>query len=165
MENNTAASVAIINQEEMLHHWQGHRGLTRRLIEAFPEDQLFTFSIGGMRPFSAMVFELIDIAGGGVKGIATGQWEKLQPHDGTATMPTTKKEILDSWDEVTRTIETYWPQISEERFRETDSAFGQYKSPVYSSLLYFIDNEIHHRGQGYVYLRALGVEPPPFWER
>jgi uncharacterized damage-inducible protein DinB len=29
----------------------------------------------------------------------------------------------------------------------------------------FIDNEVHHRGQGYVYLRALGVEPPPFWER
>jgi uncharacterized damage-inducible protein DinB len=28
-----------------------------------------------------------------------------------------------------------------------------------------IDNEIHHRGQGYVYLRALGIEPPPFCER
>ena len=24
---------------------------------------------------------------------------------------------------------------------------------------------VHHRGQGYVYLRALGIEPPPFWER
>ena len=32
-------------------------------------------------------------------------------------------------------------------------------------ILYVIDNEIHHRGQGYVYLRALGIEPPPFWER
>ena len=28
-----------------------------------------------------------------------------------------------------------------------------------------IDNETHHRGQGYVYLRALGIEPPQFWER
>jgi uncharacterized damage-inducible protein DinB len=26
-------------------------------------------------------------------------------------------------------------------------------------------NEIHHRGQGYVYLRALGIEPPRFYER
>jgi uncharacterized damage-inducible protein DinB len=24
---------------------------------------------------------------------------------------------------------------------------------------------IHHRRQGYVFLRALGVEPPPFYER
>jgi uncharacterized damage-inducible protein DinB len=31
--------------------------------------------------------------------------------------------------------------------------------------MYAIDNEIHHRGQGYVYLRALGIVPPPFWER
>ena len=30
---------------------------------------------------------------------------------------------------------------------------------------YAIDNEIHHRGQGFVYLRALGIEPPHFWER
>jgi uncharacterized damage-inducible protein DinB len=28
-----------------------------------------------------------------------------------------------------------------------------------------IDNEIHHRAQGYVYLRALNIEPPHFWER
>jgi uncharacterized damage-inducible protein DinB len=37
--------------------------------------------------------------------------------------------------------------------------------PLHDLLLYCIDNEIHHRGQGYVYLRALGIEPPPFWER
>lgn len=36
---------------------------------------------------------------------------------------------------------------------------------VHDLLLYVIDNEIHHRGQGYVYLRALGIEPPPFYER
>ena len=30
---------------------------------------------------------------------------------------------------------------------------------------HWIDNEIHHRGQAYVYLRALGIEPPHFWER
>jgi uncharacterized damage-inducible protein DinB len=32
-------------------------------------------------------------------------------------------------------------------------------------LLYVIDNEIHHRGQGYVYRRSLGVEPPAFYDR
>jgi hypothetical protein len=32
-------------------------------------------------------------------------------------------------------------------------------------LLYVIDNEVHHRAQGFVYLRALGVEPPPFYDR
>ena len=35
----------------LLEHWQGHRRLTRRVIEAFPEDKLFSYSFGGMRPY------------------------------------------------------------------------------------------------------------------
>lgn len=165
MENSTMTVTAVITPQDLLAHWQGHRGLTRRLIEAFPEEHLFTFSIGGMRPFAGMVFELVDIAGSGVKGLATREWEKLQPHDGGHLPFANKAEMLQRWDEVTAAIEAYWPQISPERFRETDRAFGQYEAPVYGSLQYFVDNEIHHRGQGYVYLRALGVEPPPFWDR
>jgi uncharacterized damage-inducible protein DinB len=52
-----------------------------------------------------------------------------------------------------------------ERFGETIKAFGQYDGVASDLLLYVIDNEIHHRGQGYVYLRSLGIEPPPFYER
>ena len=43
--------------------------------------------------------------------------------------------------------------------------FGMYEGTVISSIFYFIDNEIHHRGQGFVYLRSLGIEPPAFYER
>ena len=42
----------IFTPEALLEHWQGHRRVTRRMIEAFPEDKLFTYSIGAMRPFS-----------------------------------------------------------------------------------------------------------------
>ena len=52
-----------------------------------------------------------------------------------------------------------------QRFSEVDKAFGQWKAPGFATIQYAIDNEIHHRGQGYVYLRALGIEPPPFRER
>jgi len=45
------------------------------------------------------------------------------------------------------------------------TAFGQLPGRVYDLILYAIDNEIRHRGQGYVYVRALGLEPPPFYER
>jgi uncharacterized damage-inducible protein DinB len=76
-----------------------------------------------------------------------------------------KQEILRLWDKSTGEISSFWAQIPPERFQETMTAFGQYPGLVYDLLLYVIDNEIHHRGQGYVYLRALGVEPPPFYER
>ncbi len=47
------ASIQVETADQVLHHWQGHRELTRRTIEAFPEDKLFTFSVGGMRTFGS----------------------------------------------------------------------------------------------------------------
>lgn len=74
--------------------------------------------------------------------------------------PATRTEALAQWDADTEQIEAFWPQILEGRFQETDTAFGHWKMRVGDLLFYVIDNEIHHRGQGYVYL-VLGVEPPP----
>ncbi|WP_192822425.1 DinB family protein [Rufibacter sp. LB8] len=158
--NPTTAPV--ISSQDLLKHWQAHRGLTRRVIDAFPEKELFEFSIGGMRPFSKMVYELLAIAAPGVKEIATGTSEELKEDLSQAT---TKDKILALWDEATAAIDQYWALIPDEKFQEKIMAFGQYEGTVISSVLYYIDNEIHHRGQGYVYLRALGVEPPNFWER
>lgn len=151
----------VITTEAFLNHWQGHRRVTRRVIEAFPEDKLFTFSVGGMRPFAELVTEMIRMCSPGIDGILTGKWDKFDYSPAAQT----KKEILQQWDEVTEKINTTWPQIPAQRFLENDIAFGQYEGPIYGTLLYFVDNEIHHRGQGYVYLRALGIEPPPFWNR
>lgn len=47
---------------------QAHRRLIRRVIEAFPEDEFFRFSIGGMRPFSAMAMEMIGMEPAGLPG-------------------------------------------------------------------------------------------------
>lgn len=151
-----------LSSEQLLNEWQGHRNLTRRVIEKFPEKDLFEFSIGGMRPFSQMVTELLAIAGPGLKEIVDDQSKSFKEE---SFQFNTKSEILAKWDEQTKVIDEYFPKISEERFLENFNLFGQYEFPVYQNILYFIDNEIHHRGQAYVYLRALGIEPPFFWER
>ena len=158
---------AIFTPEALLDHWQGHRRVTRRMIEAFPEDELFSYSIGGMRPFSAMVMEFIGMAEPGMDGVATGNWNTVNelPHHDKKHWPTTKKELLQRWDDVTEKIDRLWPQIPPQRFNELDKAFGQWEGPVYSFITYWIDNEIHHRGQAYVYLRSLGIEPPAFYDR
>jgi uncharacterized damage-inducible protein DinB len=46
-----------------------------------------------------------------------------------------------------------------------DKVFDQWEMPGIATIQYAIENEIHHRGQAYVYLRALGIEPPSFWKR
>ncbi|HEX8607818.1 MAG TPA: DinB family protein, partial [Pedobacter sp.] len=65
----------------------------------------------------------------------------------------------------TEEIIKYFALISEKRLVETVLAFGQYEGQVFSTILYFKDNEIHHRAQGVVYLRSLGIEPPAFYDR
>lgn len=152
----------LMTTEQLLAHWQGHRSLTRKTIEAFPEKELFSYSLGGMRPFSALAMELLAIAEPGLREIVTGKGNELNEH-----LPdtTTKADILKRWDEATAGINKLWPALTYERFPQQIVTFGQYPGTVLSSLLYFIDNEIHHRGQGYVYLRALGIEPPAFWDR
>jgi uncharacterized damage-inducible protein DinB len=169
MANQSTVSIPaqVISPAELLHHWQGHRQLTRRVIVAFPEDKLFSYSIGGMRTFAQLAEELTGLADGGITGIATGSWPQINElfHHSDLPLPATKEEILQQWDAVTEKINALFPQIPLERFHDVEKAFGMYEGPVYASLLYLIDNEIHHRGQGYVYLRSLGIEPPPFWDR
>lgn len=161
------ASAVVISPEALLDHWQGHRRLTRKMIEAFPENELFNYSIGGMRPFAAMVIEFLDMDVPGINGVVTGKWQKLEDmrHFSKQGLPTTKAELLALWDEATEQINTLWQQIPPHRFQEHDRAFGQWEGPIYYFILYWIDNQIHHRGQAYVYLRSLGIEPPPFWDR
>lgn len=151
----------VITPAQMLEQWQGHRRLSRKTIEAFPEDKLFSHTIGGMRPFAEMAMEMINIAIPGIEGLVTGKWESF----GTETPPKTKKELLALWDETTEHINKLWPLLATERLQVVEKAFNVFDGPNYWTLLYFIDNEIHHRGQGYVYLRSLGIEPPHFWER
>ena len=155
-----ADTMPFITPETLLGHWQGHRRLTRRVIDAFPEDRLFTFSIGGMRPFGELALEMITMAAPTVRGAALGEW-KMSRHRGA--LP--KEEILHLWDEGTEQLDVLWPQIPPQRFHETVTAFGQWPGVVHDLILYVIDNEIHHRGQGYVYLRAMGVQPPDFFDR
>lgn len=156
------AEAQVITSEDLLKHWQGHRALTRRLIQIFPEKDFFEFSIGGMRPFAKLVDELLAIAGPGLKGIVN---KEVKPFAEESEKLIFKAQYLEKWDEATEEINKYWEQLSVEDFSENFNLFGQYEFPIIQNILYFIDNEVHHRGQAYVYLRALNIEPPFFWER
>jgi uncharacterized damage-inducible protein DinB len=149
----------VITTEQLIDHWQGHRRMTRRMIDAFPEKELFDFSIGGMRPFAALAREMLGMAVPIARGVASGAWMN-EEHE-----PKTKADLLRLWDESTAELDRVWKTIPPHRFQEEDTAFGQWKGTGIWMIMYAIDNEIHHRGQGYVYLRSLGIEPPAFYDR
>ena len=156
----SSPSTPFITPDGLLTHWQGHRRVTRRVIDAFPDDTLFTFSVGGMRTFGELSLEMLTMGVPMVQGAINGDWAASMNRE-----PRPKQDLLRIWDESTATLNKLFPQIAGDRFLTTMTAFGQYTAPLHDLILYVIDNEIHHRGQGYVYLRALGIEPPPFYDR
>ena len=152
---------SVLTHEQLLEYWQGHRRLTRRTIEAFSDDTTFaSFSVSGMRPFAKLVNEFFSMSVPTLVGIVSGEWIMREE-----APPTTREEALRRWDADTTQIEILWPRIPEERLQETDTTFSGYETRVNDLLFYVIDNEVHHRSQGYVYLRALGIVPPQFPER
>lgn len=162
MEQTIQQIKEVITPIELLKHWQGHRTLTRRAIETFPEKEFFEFSIGGMRTFAEMTMELLGIAVPALREITSGNITDLND---SFEHKNKKENILKQWDTDTEEINRLFTEIPPEKFHERINLFGKYEGTVWSGIFYFIDNEIHHRAQGYVYLRALGTEPPPFWDR
>ena len=108
------------------------------------------------------------MAGAGVRGLATRQWTMVSDldHHSKAPAPTHEEELLRRWDEVDQSRSTRCGLRSRRSAsRRSTKPSGEWEGPVYGLFLYWIDNEIHHRGQGYVYLRSLGIEPPAFYDR
>jgi uncharacterized damage-inducible protein DinB len=171
MENNLIKQQSnsgfewFITSDSILNHWQGHRRLTRQIIEAFPEDKLFKYSVGNMRPFAMMVKEMICIADSGIQDLF--QDERVSEyvrHSGMA-FANSKQEILNLWDDVTYKIDVLWPLLPHQRFRQVTGVFEGNEKTTSEIILSWIGNEIHHRGQGCVYLLCLGIELPAFCNR
>lgn len=149
----------LLTPEALLTNLKDVRALTRNVIEAFPEKDLFEFSIANLRSFSQMVEEFLMIT----NYIFTETLhEKHTPFYTEGQFPTTKTEVLALWDKVTEIIDREWKEVGDYTqsltIYQMTFSFAQW-------ILYFIENESHHRGQGYTYLRALGIEPPSFWGR
>ena len=149
----------LLTPEALLTNLKDVRALTRKVIEAFPEKDLFEFNIANLRPFSAMVEEFLMITN---YIFAETLHEKHTPFYTEGQFPTTKAELLALWDKVTEIIDREWKEVGNYTqsltIYQMTFSFAQW-------ILYFIENESHHRGQGYTYLRALGIEPPFFWAR
>ena len=159
---NTIAPAVIVTPEVFLGHWQGHRRLTRRVIEAFPEDQLFTFTAAPpMRPFGALAWEIQQVSELTLGGLLTGEWKEPDWRKGTGT---DRAQLLSDWDALSARLEKKFSKVDLAFFAQTHKLpWGEMSG--WDAAIYNIDNEIHHRAQGYVYLRALGIEPPAFYQR
>ena len=155
MENPRAA--------ELFDYWEKVRGRTRRVVDLIPPERLeWTWQPGK--------FTLGDL----VRHLAA--IERFMYAENARRRPSLYaghgRELADGWDAVRAFFDARHAE-SMEIFRGLSDADlerrcetpGGASIPVHKWLRLMVEHEIHHRGQGYVYLRSLGIEPPHFWER
>jgi uncharacterized damage-inducible protein DinB len=109
-----------------------------------------------------MVKEILNIEKAYMKGIALDEWEYKDAFENVST----KEDLVRKCNEIREETRKLWAEMDEDRLSIVikDPFFGG-ESSHFSRLQYGLENEIHHRGQGYTYLRMLGIEPPAFYER
>ncbi len=150
---------------ELLEQWNGHRNLTLWVARAFPPDKLCTYApVGPLRTFGAMLDEIARIEQAYMRGLAEDRWS-YDPQDPPA--PADAAAAVAFVEEAHAYTRSVWDRLPADMLlapRKDPFFFGDAKRP-YDWLVYCVENEIHHRGQGYIYLRELGVEPPPFYVR
>ena len=123
--DSPAASLTI-PASVLLEHWQGHRRVTRRVIEAFPDLPAFQIRHWWDAP---LLGPRAGAGGDGLRDDAAsrrGPWPAVGEllHHAGGTEPATKADLLRVWDATTEEMNTLWPTITTERFVETDTAFG-----------------------------------------
>lgn len=154
----------MMSPAQLLEILEGNRRLTLRVIEAFPEKELFEYAPAEpLRPFAAMVKEVLGMEDAYARGAATGEWTYAPKWDGINS----KADLLAACEEVRNETRAHWDRVTPARLaaEEKDGFWGDFPQSNFDRFQYALENEIHHRGQGYIYLRLLGIEPPAFYER
>ena len=100
----------LLTPEALLTNFKDVRTLTRKVIETFPEKDLFEFSIANLRPFSQMVEEFLMITDYIFTEILH---EKHTSFCNEGQFPTTKEGVLALWDKATEIIDNEWKEISD----------------------------------------------------
>ena len=91
----------LLTPEALLTNLKDVRALTRKVIEAFPEKDLFEFNIANLRPFSGMVEEFLRV----MDYLFKERFQEQHTLFLEEAFPTTKAEVLALWDRATEILD------------------------------------------------------------
>lgn len=160
-----------MNKQTFVPMWDHLRlchGITLRAIATLPEDRIDSRPIPNMRSVKELVVHLYsDVVWGMTESVARGEFDHdltREREKSAAAKIATRGDLLsfarDSWAAADRTFGS----ITDAQVQApVKTPFGV--DPPGGTMLHMQKDEyLHHRGQLYAYLRALGAEPPMIWD-
>ena len=139
-------------------------GIGLRAIERIPEGKLDSRPIPNMRTPKELVVHMYGtVIGAMVEGVQKGEVKEPDEEKECAQIRT-RADLLtycrECWGKADRAVQA----MTDEQINATIPTSWGMDTPGFKILGAAHDEYLHHRGQLYVYLRALGQEPPMVWD-
>lgn len=145
-----------MKKNSIIKYWGNVRALTLRLLELFPEDKMDFAPVAGIRTVAEQFDHILSVELYARKGLTDNAWGPVPtPGLGYKTKAALLEKLSGEHVETARMLRML-PELAFTGFYET--RFGHLTG---EGMLYLaVDEEIHHRGNLYIYLRILGLKPP-----
>jgi uncharacterized damage-inducible protein DinB len=148
--------------------WEEFRlvnGITLRVVEALPADKIDAHPVPNMRTPKELVTHMAETMRGITTGIIQGTVANYEEQEAAKVAALhTRDELVaslrDAWNDADSAIRS----MSESQATANVETPWGFSPPGWICVQIVFDEHLHHRGQLYTYLRALGVEPPFMWD-
>lgn len=155
-----------MDRQSHLQMWDQMRtrhGITLRVIEQIPSDQLTSHPIAGMRSPAELVvhmYSTIQQLAEGVLAGAIGESREKSVAGGITNREQLLLFVNDAW----AAGDKIAGQVTEAQLNGTVQTPWGEPFPGFAMFGFVSDEYLHHRGQLYAFVRALGIEPVMLWD-
>jgi uncharacterized damage-inducible protein DinB len=132
------------------------RKVTIATARLLPAAAMGFSAVGDMMTAAGILSHIVDVEDAMVDGVGGGKWTFGRPENKVADVDSFIRRSAEVRERTCRAVTEMgerglWSQIT--------APFG-YRGPALFLLDSIRENEVHHRGQLFVYLRILGIAPP-----
>lgn len=153
-----------MNKQMLAPMWDMTRqrmGILLRCIDAIPADKINATPIPGMKSPKELVVHLCGFMRATPDAVAKGEMGNFDEKAMAAAI-TTKEQLVAFARECWNAADKTTASVSDAQIAAmVKTPWGDFPGLAMYSIA--TDEFIHHRGQLYAYLRAMGIEPPMVW--
>jgi uncharacterized damage-inducible protein DinB len=138
-------------------------GVGLRAVEAIPADRIHSRPIPNMRTPAELAMHMFSLAKGVAEGMVRGEIPAAAGEEQSATVKT-HADLVGYCLECCKAADSAVRQVTDAHLAATVKTPWGITMPGSACLGVIGDEFLHHRGQLYAYLRAMGVAPPMIWD-